>query len=144
MCVRRFFEDYQRDIDIDLCFQSFAEELAQLPGRYVCILLHDHGCVALRPFAAEVLELKRLFVYPAFRSRGIGRQLLESALQWARAAGYRRIHLDTIKTRMPSAVRMYKALGFVEVPAEGGIAMPDLVEMELDLALRPPVKSSTK
>jgi putative acetyltransferase len=115
-----------------------------LPGSYACILLHDRGCVALRPFAPEVLELKRLFVYPAFRGRGIGAGLLHAAMQWARANGYRRIHLDTLKTRMPSAVRMYKALGFVEVPAGGGMRMPDLIDMELDLAHAPPVKRGSE
>ncbi len=106
----------------------------------MCILLHEHGCVALRPFAPGVIELKRLFVYPSARGQGIGWKLLRAAIEWAREGGYVRIHLDTLKTRMPSAVRMYKTLGFVEVPAGGGRREPDLVDMELDLAQTPTVK----
>ncbi len=45
------------------------------------------------------------------------------------------MRLDALISKKPSAVRMYKALGFVELPAEGGVAVPDLVDMELDLAL---------
>lgn len=128
------FRDYQANIGVDLCFQSFEEELAQLPGKYLTVLLHEHGCVALRPFDAETVEMKRLFVYPAARGKGLGKQLTLAAIDEAIERGYRHLHLDTLKSKMPSAVALYQTLGFVEVPAEGGgNVMPDLVDMELDL-----------
>lgn len=133
--VRRLFEDYQADIQVDLCFQSFAEELAGLPGRYELVLLADGGCVALRPYAAGVVELKRLFVYPEARGRGLGAELMRQAIEWARARGYARIKLDTIRDKMPSAIRLYAALGFREVPRSGGDStVPGLMDMELALA----------
>ncbi|MBX9691376.1 MAG: GNAT family N-acetyltransferase [Cyanobacteria bacterium] len=127
------FRDYQADIDVDLCFQGFEKELATLPGRYDCVLLAEGGCVALRPFGTGRVELKRLFVYPSFRGRGLGMALLQAAIGEARKLGYARMHLDTIPKKMPSAVRMYEALGFVRVPAGGGTNDPELLDMELDL-----------
>jgi GNAT superfamily N-acetyltransferase len=129
------FRDYQADIQVDLCFQSFAEELENLPGRYEMVLLAGGGCVALRPVTARVVELKRLFVYPEARGRGLGTELLRQAIAWARERGYERIKLDTIPGKMPSAIRLYEALGFREVPRNGGgSAVPGLVDMELALA----------
>jgi len=118
---------------VDLCFQSFEEELAGLPGKYVCVLLADGGCVGLRPYGEDTVELKRLFVYPHARGKGLGLMLMRASIEVAVGLGYKKMHLDTLKTKMPSAVRMYEALGFEEVPAEGGTKMPDLVDMELDL-----------
>ncbi len=139
--MRQLFRDYQADIDVDLCFQSFDHELATLPGKYDCVLLLEvedalAGCVALRPLGEGIAELKRLFIYPAARGCGFGRLLMPAAIESARKLGYRRLHLDTLKTRMSSAVVLYQTLGFVEVPAqqEGG-RLPDLIDMELDLAV---------
>lgn len=104
-----------------------------MPGRYDCVLIHEGGCVALRPFGSGRAELKRLFVYPAFRGKGLGLALLQSIIKEARSLGYQRIHLDTIPKKMPSAIRMYRALGFVEVPGGGGTVTPELLDMELEL-----------
>jgi GNAT superfamily N-acetyltransferase len=133
--VRQVFRDYQADINVDLCFQSFEEELAGLPGKYVCVLLADGGCVGLRPYGGDTVELKRLFVYREARGKGLGLLLMQTAITRAVELGYKRMHLETLKTKRPSAVRMYEALGFEEVPAGGGRTMPDLVDMELDLVL---------
>jgi putative acetyltransferase len=123
------FRDYQDDIQVDLCFQAFEQELADMPGKYQCVLLADGGCVALRPFAAGVVELKRLFVYPASRGLGLGRVLAEAAIAEAVGMGYGRMRLDTIEAKMPSAVRLYETLGFERrPPLDDG-----LLVMELDL-----------
>ncbi len=139
--MRRLFREYQADIDVDLCFQAFDRELATLPGNYDCVLLLEveerlAGCVALRPFGEGIAELKRLFIYPLVRGCGFGRLLMLAAIESACKLGYRRLHLDTLKSKMPSAVVLYQTLGFVEVPAqqEGG-RLPDLIDMELDLAV---------
>ena len=142
--MRQVFRDYQADIDVDLCFQAFEEELAGLPGKYACVLLADGGCVGLRPYGGDTVELKRLFVYPEARGQGLGLLLLKEAIGLAIELGYMKLHLDTLKSKMPSAVRMYEALGFVEVPAGGGTRMPDLVDMELDLVLFASKQSGTE
>ncbi len=131
--VRGMFRDYQADIQVDLCFQSFEEEVATLPGKYVCVLVCEGGCVAMRPMTDGAIELKRLFVYPSHRGTGLGRELARTAIGWAIENGYRVMRLDTIQEKMPSAVALYRTLGFREVPGAVEGCGPELLFMELDL-----------
>jgi ribosomal protein S18 acetylase RimI-like enzyme len=118
--ARALFREYQAWLGIDLCFQQFDEELAALPGDYARprgrLLVEDalSGCVALRPLAEEIAELKRLYVRESGRGRGLGRALTERALDDARAIGYRAVRLDTLP-QMGAAIDLYRALGFVEI-----------------------------
>jgi ribosomal protein S18 acetylase RimI-like enzyme len=73
------------------------------------------GCVALRRFAAEIGEMKRLYVRPAFRGTGLGRKLAGRLVSEARAAGYKLLRLDSL-SRMELAIAMYRGLGFYEIP----------------------------
>lgn len=77
------------------------------------------GCCALRPLDTtdypNAAEMKRLYVRPAFRGLGLGRQMAEAILDAARGAGYACVLLDTLDD-MESARALYEDLGFVEVP----------------------------
>lgn len=123
--VRERFREYAQWLKVDLCFQGFEKELAELPGDYapprgrlVVACEEDHviGCVALRPFGTDDCEMKRLYVVPAFRGQGIARRLAERLIGEARAIGYRHMVLDTLQ-QMDAARALYANLGFVEIPA---------------------------
>jgi ribosomal protein S18 acetylase RimI-like enzyme len=126
--ARAIFQEYAATLSVDLCFQGFEQELLDLPGEYAsprgALLLAWlegalAGCCALRPLDscdyANAAEMKRLFVRPACRGLGLGRQLTEAILDAARAAGYSCVLLDTLDD-MESARALYEDLGFVEIP----------------------------
>jgi putative acetyltransferase len=141
--IRAMFREYADSMGLDLTFQNFTEELADLPGKYAppsgCILLarvdgEAAGCVALRPLGDGVCEMKRLYVRPQHRGLGLGHKLAERIIWEARDLGYERIRLDTIASRMGDAVSLYRALGFREVPPYCDNPFPDAMFMELSLS----------
>ncbi len=129
--ARRLFRAYAADLPFSLDFQNFAEELAGLPAPYTppagCLLLARGegvavGVVALRPLAAGIAEIKRLYVVREARGTGVGRMLAERAVEAAAAKGYQRVRLDTHRPSMIAAIALYRRLGFVEIAPYG----PDL------------------
>jgi GNAT superfamily N-acetyltransferase len=121
--IRQLFHEYETHIGVDLCFQGFAAELAGLPGEYAAptgVLLlagekgEGAGCVAVRRWAPDACEMKRLFVRPAFQGSGLGRRLAEEIIAWARGQGYARVLLDTLPS-MGTAQALYERLGFRDV-----------------------------
>ena len=72
------------------------------------------GCVALRPLDAEAAEVKRMFVDAAWRGHGVGRALLETLIEGARARGYRILRLGTLQD-MTVAQSLYHSLGFTPI-----------------------------
>jgi len=118
--VRDLFKQYADFLGFDLGFQDFAAELANLPCDYAapdgCILPAQQGekivgCVALRRWDHSICEMKRLYVLPKMRGKGIGRKLAEAIILRAREMGYKRMRLDTLAS-MGAANRLYPSLGF--------------------------------
>ncbi|MCU0915032.1 MAG: GNAT family N-acetyltransferase [Planctomycetes bacterium] len=137
--VRGLFRQYQASLPFDLCFQNFEQELAELPGRYAPpsgrLLLArldgtGVGCVALRQIGADICEMKRLFVQPAARGRGLGQTLAEAIIAEGRRIGYKRIRLDTV---MEPAQSLYRSLGFREIGPYQQVPIAGVVFMELEL-----------
>lgn len=136
--VRELFLEYAQSLGFSLCFQSFDQELAGLPGDYAPpdgrLLLavggtDAAGCVALHKIDSDICEMKRLYVRPRFRGLGLGKMLAERIIVEAREIGYKRLRLDTVEPRMTTAVAIYRTLGFREIapyrvnPIDGALYM---------------------
>jgi GNAT superfamily N-acetyltransferase len=140
--ARELFREYADAIGVDLEYQGFSEELAALPSPYLppygTLLIARinggvAGCVALRRLDPHTGEMKRLYVRPAFRSWGLGRQLVEATIHAARSAGYTALRLDTLPG-MAAAQYLYCKLGFTEIPAYNDAHLPGTRFYELTLA----------
>ena len=143
--ARRLIRAYTDWLSVDLCFQGVERELDELPGAYAPprgrLLLarvggEVVGCVGLRPLEGDVCEMKRLWVEPGFAGIGLGRALAERVVAEARALRYRAMRLDTLQPRLERAQRLYRSMGFREIPPYYDNPLPGVVMMEL--ALDPP------
>ncbi len=134
--------EYANSLGFSLCFQSFDKELAGLPGDYSPpdgrLLLAEYegqlaGCVALHRLEPKVCEMKRLYLRPSFRGKGLGRSLAETVISEARRIGYTRMRLDTVEPVMRDAVAMYRQLGFKEIAPYRSNPIAGAMYMELEL-----------
>ncbi|SPE52895.1 GCN5-related N-acetyltransferase [Verrucomicrobia bacterium] len=139
--VRALFTEYAGALEVNLCFQNFRQELAGLPGCYAPpkgrLLLawvdrEPAGCIGLRSLGEGVCEMKRLYLRPAFRGRGIGRRLAESVIADASHIGYDRMRLDTLAS-MKEALALYESLGFRRIGPYYHNPSASAVFMELPL-----------
>jgi putative acetyltransferase len=140
--ARELFLEYARSLGFSLCFQNFDQELANLPGDYSPphgrLLLAEFegelvGCVALHKLENEICEMKRLYLRPQFRRKGLGRALATRIIAEARDLGYSRLRLDTVESAMQDAVAMYLKLGFRKIDPYCENPMPSALYMELML-----------
>lgn len=135
--VRGLFAEYERHVDAPCCFAGFEAELAGLPGPYFALILAEEdgapaGCVAVRSLENGAAEMKRLYVRPAYRARGLGRSLARAAIGAARRAGHSRMLLDSLPS-MREARALYRELGFHEVPPYLAEPTPGAACFELKL-----------
>jgi GNAT superfamily N-acetyltransferase len=140
--ARELFLEYAQSLGFSLCFQNFDKELAGLPGDYAPpegrLLLAElesqlAACVALHKLEDRICEMKRLYLRPQFRGKGLGRALAERIIAEARQIGYQRMRLDTVEPVMKDAVAMYRKLGFKEIAPYSPNPMAGAMYMELEL-----------
>jgi len=123
--VRAMLREYVAWIGLDLGFQEIDDEIADLPGDYdeptgaLLVAEENHhliGMIALRPLSGSICEMKRLWVRPEGRGRGVAKELVAQILDQARHLNYDEIRLDTLPM-MTNAQSLYESLGFHDVAA---------------------------
>jgi GNAT superfamily N-acetyltransferase len=121
--VREMLEEYVTWIGLDLAFQEIEAELDGLPGDYApprgALFVAVEGnrylaMIALRPIDRTVAEMKRLYVRPEARGRGLARQLISRLCEEARRLNYTELRLDTLPM-MGEAQALYETYGFVDI-----------------------------
>ena len=140
--IRELFREYEKELDEDICFQSFEAELNDplkkygLPdGDLVLAYWNDEvaGCIALTKMKdAGACEMKRLYVKPELRKNKIGRILIEELLNSAKERNYDRMRLDTFE-KLEAAVHLYKQYGFRNISAYYNNPLEGVVYMEKEL-----------
>ena len=140
--IRDLFREYEKELNEDICFQSFEEELKYPLKKYgppsgdLMLAYWDDaiaGCIALaKTKEPEACEMKRLYVKPSFRKNKIGRLLIEDLLNSAKERDYKKMRLDTFLKLQP-AVHLYQQFGFKNISAYYNNPLPGVVYMEKEL-----------
>ena len=139
--AKELFLEYAHSLEFSLGFQDFGEEIAHMPGHYgppggsiLLAFVNDKpaGCVALRRLEEGICEMKRLYVRPEYRERGIGKALSEKIIEEAGKIGYVKIRLDTLRS-MKEANSLYRGQGFREIKPYRYNPFEQAVFMEKDL-----------
>ena len=139
--VREIFIEYADFLKVDLCFQDFEKELQTLHQVYFpplgCIILAKEGkqvlgCIALKPIAEGICEMKRLYVRPEARGKSLGKKLVNELIEFAKKAGYKTMKLDTI-TSLKEAIVLYRSKGFVETAPYVYNPLSEVLYFELTL-----------
>lgn len=141
--IRELFREYEKELDTDLCFQNFQDELGDPLKKYgspkgTLLLAYWNnapaGCIALTPMSQPgYCEMKRLYVRPNYRKYGIGRILTERLIEFATSKGYQFMRLDTFK-KLQSAIRLYETLDFYYIESYYYNPYPEVVYMEKKLS----------
>lgn len=137
------FNKYQEELDVDITFQNFNEEIndpikkynKNYGGLFMAYCEGDlAGCVALQNLGKNICEMKRLYVLPEYRRYGVGKVLVEALLKYAAILGYKTMKLDTLEKLQP-AIILYKKLGFVPTTPYYNNPLPNVVYLEKKLGL---------
>ena len=140
--IRDLFREYEKELDEDICFQSFDDELKDPLKKYgppsgdlILAYWEDEiaGCIALTGMKESgACEMKRLFVKPSFRQNKIGKILVEELLSSAKEKNYEKMRLDTF-LKLQAAVHLYQQFGFENISAYYHNPFPGVVYMEKQL-----------
>ena len=130
----REFADY-------LVLQNYDDEIKHLEHKYgapwgrLYIALDGDmsaGCIAMRKIDEDNCEMKRLYVRPEYRGRGLAKALVNKIILDAKNIGYKHILLDTLPF-LKGAITLYKSLGFYEVESYNGSPMDNLIYLKFDI-----------
>ena len=127
--------------EVSLKQQNYDEEIAHLEDKYglpkgriylVYIKGELAGCVGMKPLDDDYVELKRLYIRPAFRGHNLGESLVRQIIDDARKEGYKWLRLDTLP-ELTTALTLYKRMGFYEIDAYYDCLVPKTIFLEIGL-----------
>ncbi len=150
--IKKLFDAYTRMLvenepgfDYYLGLQNYDDEVKDLrskyglPGGRLYIAIFKGrvaGCIALRKFDEENCEMKRLYVKPDFRDKGIGRKLIDKLIEDGKEIGYKYMLLDTLPS-LNIALSLYESYGFKVVPPHSHSPIENSIFMRLNLDKSP-------
>ncbi|SEJ43075.1 Acetyltransferase (GNAT) family protein [Dyadobacter sp. SG02] len=121
------FQNLTNELDDELCRiyktnKEDYEEYNRITGLPTVVVAYEHGaaiaCGCFKQFDAERIELKRMFVTPGFRGKGIASLMVRELEQWAHELGYPTAILET-GIGQPEAIALYRKLGYADIPHFG-------------------------
>lgn len=124
------FINLVKQLDADLAVtdgdeHAFYDQFNKLDAiKYVLLVFENEtavGCGAIKEFDAQTMEIKRMYVAPDYRGKGIASKVLTALEKWAAELGYKRCVLET-GTRQSSAIRLYQKSGYQRIPNYGQYA----------------------
>lgn len=138
-----FIENCRRlDADLDQRIgkeiqRSKYEKYNQLDKINEAIVVYENnvlvGAGSIRYYDEINVELKRIYISPAFRGQGLGTKLVSLLIEWAKELGYQRVLLETGE-KLTESVALYKKLGFEKIPNYGPYeSMPESLCMAKDI-----------
>jgi GNAT superfamily N-acetyltransferase len=134
----RLMRRYAEETGVEACFVALEAELSELSAAFLCVLLarvggRAAGCVALKALDPGKAELVRLYVEPVHRHGGVGRALIEAAIEDACAGRRHTVVLHTLE-RWTAATALYRRLGFTPAEPYCDVPLDDVVFFELATA----------
>ena len=122
-----FFRDLVRLLDTELAIvdgkdHSFYSQFNKIDKiRYVVVAFENDmpvGCGAIKEYTKDTMEIKRMYVAPQFRKKGIASEILSELEKWAAELSCSRCILETGK-RQPEAIGLYRKSGYKVIPNYG-------------------------
>lgn len=124
------FQALVKELDIDLairdgeehCFFAQFNKIDAIKHVVVAYQGNDAvGCGAVKAYADKVMEVKRMFVPMAMRSKGVASRVLQELENWSRELGFEKCILETGK-KQPEAIGLYKKNNYIQIPNFGQYA----------------------
>ncbi len=134
-----FILDYSKEFHESLSFQNIEKEVSRLQEMYsppdarlFLLKVGDEaaGCVIVKRFSADAMEMKRMYIAPRHRGKGYSQAMLDMAIGTARSMGARRLLLDTDPS-MHNAIYLYEKNGFRSIPPYYQSPLPNALFFEL-------------
>ncbi len=124
----RIYQEYHAIFDAESMILSDMKKIDIFlsPNGFLLLAQEDRavaGCACIRIIAKGVAELKRMYVRPDFRRKGIGKALVQKTIEEARKKEFAVLKLDSAGF-MSEAHALYRSFGFKNIPAYDGSEIP--------------------